>query len=176
METMEEYKRRILSYQAGQDPLQMQAAMPSKLEATVARVSQEILTRRPALHKWSIAEIVAHLVDDELVGAYRIRLILGAPGTQIQAFDQDAWSTTGRYAEWDVQQSLAWFRMLREMNLALFSRLTVDEWQRYGMHAERGVETLADIAAYYAGHDINHLRQIEAILGKSVSAEPDAVS
>ncbi len=164
MESMEEYKQRILSYQAGQNPLDLQAAMPTKLAALLNGVPQDILTRRPTPKKWSIAEIVAHLADDELVGAYRIRLILGAPGTPIQAFDQDAWAVAGKYATRETQQSLSWFRILREMNLALFASLETAQWQQYGIHAERGVETIADIAAYYAGHDVNHLQQIEASL------------
>jgi hypothetical protein len=166
METMEEYKHRILSYLDGKDPLDLQAAMPSKLAALLHGVPHDMLTGRPAPKKWSIAEIVAHLVDDELVGAYRIRMILGTSGTPIQAFDQDAWATLGKYAERDTQQSLAQFQMLREMNLALFASLDATQWQQYGVHTERGVETIADIAAYYAGHDLNHLQQIEAILGQ----------
>jgi hypothetical protein len=162
METTEEYKQRILSYQIGQDPLVLQAEMPSKLAAVLKGVPAS--TRRPKPHKWSVSEIVAHLADDELVAAYRIRLILGASGTPIQAFDQDVWATTGKYVERDIQQSLAWFRTLRDMNLTLFASLDATQWQHYGVHAERGVETITDIAAYYAGHDLNHLRQIETIL------------
>ncbi|HEV7839179.1 MAG TPA: DinB family protein [Gemmatimonadaceae bacterium] len=165
MGTMEEYTQRILSYQAGQNPLDLQAAMPAKLAALVDGIPHNVLTRRPAPEKWSIAEIVAHLADDELVGAYRIRMILGAPGTPMQAFDQDVWAVLGKYGARDTQLSLAQFRMLREMNLALFESLNAAQWQQYGVHAERGIETIADIAAYYAGHDLNHLQQIKAILG-----------
>jgi hypothetical protein len=164
MGTMEEYTQRILSYQAGQNPLDLQAAMPARLAALVDGRPHDVLTRRPAPKKWSIAEIVAHLVDDELVGGYRIRMILSAPGTPIQAFDQDTWAVLGKYGTRDTQLSVAQFRMLREMNLALFESLNAPQWQQYGVHAERGIETIADIAAYYAGHDLNHLQQIKAIL------------
>jgi hypothetical protein len=58
-----------------------------------------LLSRGPAPGKWSIQEIAAHLADDELVGAYRIRLILSRPDIEIQAFDQDVWARTGRYAQ-----------------------------------------------------------------------------
>jgi hypothetical protein len=56
---------------------------------------------------------VAHLAEDELVGAYRIRLILSEPDIAIQAFDQDAWAVIGRYAQIEPQVSLALFRSLR---------------------------------------------------------------
>ena len=105
-ETVSEYKARIISYQAGADPLVLQAKAPDTLAALVEGLSAEDLGKRPTPMKWSIREIVAHLADDELVGGYRIRLILSAPGTEIQAFDQDVWARTGRYSTADVKESL----------------------------------------------------------------------
>ncbi|MFN2566392.1 MAG: DinB family protein [Gemmatimonadaceae bacterium] len=163
-ETQAQYKARILSHVAGRDPLPLLAAAPAKLAALLAGVPPAVYTRKPAPGRWSVQEITAHLADDELVGAYRVRLILSAPGTAIEAFDQDTWAATGRYATTDPGTSLALFRALREANLALWHALTPPEWDRYGVHAERGKESVRDIAAYYAGHDLNHFAQIEAIL------------
>jgi hypothetical protein len=157
------YKARILSYQEGADFLVLQAAAPGKLASLIEGLSSEELSRRPAPDKWSIQELVAHLADDELVGGYRIRMILSAPGTEIQAFDQDVWSRTGRYDRTDVRLSLEMFSVLREANLALLDALRAEEWDLFGVHAERGVESIRDIAMYYAGHDLNHFKQIEAI-------------
>ena len=169
-ETVDQYKERILRYQAGADPLLLQAQAPDVLAALVDNLSTEQLGHRPAPGKWCIREIVAHLADDELVGAYRIRLILSAPGTVIQAFDQDVWASTGRYSMLDIADSLALYRTLRFANLKLLQSLTEDEWNMFGVHAERGIESLRDIAMYFAGHDINHFQQIESIrrqLGKA---------
>jgi hypothetical protein len=171
-ETVDEYKARIHRYLAGADPLVLQARAPEVLAALVEGLSAEHLGQRPAPGKWSIREIVAHLADDELVGAYRIRLILSAPGTAIQAFDQDVWARTGRYSTREVIDSLALYRILRSMNVKLLHTLTAQEWDMFGVHAERGIESLRDIAMYFAGHDINHFRQIELIrrqLGKAAS-------
>ena len=162
-ETVNEYKERILRFQAGADPLVLQAKAPDVLAAIVEGLSVEHLGQRPAPGKWCIREIVAHLADDELVGAYRIRLILSAPGTAIQAFDQDVWARTGRYSMRDIIDSLVLYRTLRFANLKLLQSLTAQEWDMFGVHAERGIESLRDIAMYYAGHDINHFRQIELI-------------
>lgn len=168
-ETIDQYKERILGYQAGADPLVLQAKAPDVLGALLEDLSAEHIDQRPAQGKWCIREIVAHLADDELVGAYRIRLILSAPGTAIQAFDQDVWAHAGRYSTLDISDSLALYRTLRLANLKLLQSLTAEEWDMFGVHAERGVESLRDIAMYFAGHDINHFRQIGSIrrqLGK----------
>jgi DinB superfamily len=166
-ETQAQYSARILRHVAGREPLPLLTAAPDTLAALLAAVPPALCARRPAPGKWSIQEVVAHLADDELVGAYRIRLILAAPGTAIQAFDQDRWAETGRYADTDPWRALALFRTLREANLALWHRLSPDEWERAGVHAERGVESIRDIATYYAGHDLNHFAQIGAILASA---------
>jgi len=158
------YKANILRYQAGADFLALQAAAPEKLASLTAGLSAEELARRPAPGKWSIQELAAHLADDELVGAYRMRMILSSPGTAIQAFDQDIWARTGRYASIETKTSVEVFRTLRQANLSLLRSLTPAEWNLYGIHAERGAESIRDIAMYYAGHDLNHFTQIEAIL------------
>ena len=163
-ETQEQYKARILGYVAGRAPVPLLAAAADTLEGLIDGVPEPVLGRRPSPTKWSIREIFAHLADDELVGAYRIRLILSAPGTPIQAFDQDTWAETGRYAETDIARSLTLFRLLREANLSLLRALRPGEWERFGVHAERGRESVRDIAGYYAGHDLNHFAQIERIL------------
>jgi hypothetical protein len=157
------YKAKILRHQAGRDFLALQAAAPAKLVSLVAELSAEQLAQRPRPAKWSIQEIVAHLADDELVGAYRLRMILSSPGTELQAFDQDVWARTGRYHATNVSAALELFRMLREWNLVLLHSLRTEEWDEFGVHAERGVESIRDIAMYYAGHDINHFEQIDAI-------------
>lgn len=163
-ETQEQYKARIVGYVGRRDPMHMLAVAPVTIERILVRAPAEMLSRSPGPGRWSIAEIIAHLADDELVGAYRIRMILSAPGTDIQAFDQDVWASTGRYASRDVATSLALFRLLREANLALLRQLSPEEWERFGIHAERGRESVRDVARYFAGHDVNHIRQIEAIL------------
>jgi hypothetical protein len=165
-ETPYEYTQRILRYMAGKQPLGVQASTPKKLQRLIKGVPTTKLRKRPAPDKWSVAEILTHLADTEIVGGFRMRLILGAPGTPIVAFDQDSWVTSGHYAKRDPRKALEQFRAVREANLALLKSLTPDQWKHYGMHSERGQESIEHIVRMFAGHDINHLQQIEKILGK----------
>ena len=165
-ETPQQYTQRVLTYIDGQEPLKVQAATAKKLERLIKGVPTARLRKRPAPDKWSVSEILAHLADAEIVGGFRMRLILGAPGTAIVAFDQDAWVTSGHYEKRDPRKSVEQFRVVREANLAMLKSLTPDQWKHYGMHSERGQESIEHIARMFAGHDINHLRQIEGILAK----------
>ncbi len=165
-ETPQQYTQRVIGYMEGKRPLGVQAATAKKLERAIRGVPTAKLRKRPAPDKWSIGEILAHLADAEIVGGFRMRLILGSPGCPVAAFDQDAWVTAGHYAKRDPRKSLEQFRAVREANLALLKSLTPDQWKHYGMHSERGQETIEHIVRMFAGHDLNHLKQIEAILGK----------
>jgi DinB superfamily len=93
-----------------------------------------------------------------------VRFILGSPGSPVVAYDQDKWVASGHYDERDPQKSVELFRVLREANLALLESLEPDDWKQYGMHSERGKESIEHIVRMFAGHDVNHLQQIEKIL------------
>jgi len=163
-ETPQEYTQRILGYTEGKPPLAVQAATARKLDRLIKGVSTSRLRKRPAPEKWSVSEIVAHLADGEIVGAFRMRLILGSPGTPIVAYDQNDWLTSGHYDKRDPRKSVEQFRVLREANLALLKSLEPAQWKHYGMHSERGRESIEHIVRMFAGHDVNHLQQIERIL------------
>jgi uncharacterized damage-inducible protein DinB len=168
-ETPQEYTQRILRQAEGQEPLKVQAATAKKLERLVKRVPASKLRKRPAPDKWSVVEILAHLADVEIVGGWRVRSILGAPGTPIQAFDQDAWVVAGHYEKRDARKCIEQFRAVREANLALLKSLSPQQWKHHGMHSERGEETVERIVRMFAGHDLNHLGQIERILASGAS-------
>ncbi|HWW14753.1 MAG TPA: DinB family protein [Candidatus Dormibacteraeota bacterium] len=164
-ETAEQYIQRITGYAEGKQPLGVQAATAKKLDRLIKGVPASRLRKCPAPGKWSVNEIAAHLADVEIVVGFRMRLILGAPGTPIAAFDQDSWVTSGHYEKRDPRKSVEQFRVAREANLALLKSLTPEQWQHYGMHSERGQESIEHIVRLLAGHDLNHLQQIERILG-----------
>ncbi len=172
-ETAQQYTQRILGYIEGEQPLAVQAATAKKLERIIKGLPAAKLRKRPAPNKWSISEILAHLADTEIVVSFRMRLILAAPGTPIAAVDQDSWVTSGHYEKRYPRKSVEQFRVVREANLALLKSLTPQQWKHYGMHSERGQETIELIVRMYAGHDINHLQQIERILSaKGMYVEP----
>jgi hypothetical protein len=163
-ETAQQYTQRILANAQGQDPIKLQSATPKKLTHLIKGVPTAKLRKRPAPDKWSVAEILAHLADVEIVIGWRMRSILGAPGTPVQAYDQNAWVTAGHYEKRDPRKSVELHRVVREANLALVKSLSPDQRKHYGQHAERGQESIEHIVRMVAGHDINHIRQIERII------------
>jgi DinB family protein len=165
-ETPKEYTARMLGLAGDRNPLTVLAATPGRLRRLLARQSAAAVGRRPAPGRWSVRQIVAHLADAEVVHAYRIRMMLGRSGGEIQAFNQDAWAVEGRYQDVDLAVALEAFAALRALNLTLYRRLGPEKRRRFGVHQERGRESIDHTSRMYAGHDLNHLGQISAILGK----------
>ncbi len=163
-ETPQQYIERIRGYLEGKKPLEVLAASPRQLARLVKGVSKKKLAKRPGPDKWSVTEILAHLADTELVQGFRLRLILGASGTPIQGFDQDEWARYSDYAKHDPALSLEAYQVTRERTVRLLKSLPRDAWDRYGMHSERGKETVTRVTEMMAGHDLNHLKAIREIL------------
>jgi uncharacterized damage-inducible protein DinB len=163
-ETVQQYTQRIMANAEGQDPLKVQSATPKKLARLIQDIPPAKLRKRPAPEKWSVAEILAHLADVEIVIGWRMHSILGAPGTAVQAYDQNAWVIAGHYEKRDPRKSIELQRAVREANLALLKTLSPEQWKQFGQHAERGRESIETIVRMVAGHDLNHIQQIERIL------------
>ncbi len=163
-ETAQEYVARILSNSEGQNGLKVLGETAGRLKALLVASSKEKWLRRPAPGRWSAAEVLAHLADAELVAAWRVRSILASNGIPLQAFDQDAWASAFNYREIDPTESLQTFTAARTSLLSLLARVDPSRHAHHGLHAERGPETITHLIQLYAGHDINHLKQIEALI------------
>lgn len=170
-ETAEQYIGRILGYVEGQDAIKVQRATAPKLKKAIQGLTPAQLKWRPEPAKWSIAEILAHLADAEVVASWRMRSVIGENGITIQPFDQDAWASVFEYQKRDAKLSLETFRVLRENNLAMLKEIPKETWDNYGMHLERGKESIAHLTRMFAGHDTNHVLQVERIAKQLKSAK-----
>jgi hypothetical protein len=169
-ETAQQYIQRILGHVEGLDAIKVQRGTAPRLKKAIHGLTPKQLRWKPEPGKWSIAEIVAHLADVEIVASWRMRSVLGSNGTAIQPFDQDAWASVFQYGKRDPKQSLEVFLVLRENNLAMLKAIPPESWDNYGEHAERGKETIAHLSRMFAGHDTNHVLQVEGIASQLKSA------
>lgn len=163
-ETFPQYLARIDGYLGKRVPLAVMRATPERLARKLAGASRAVLRRRPDPKKWSGVQILAHLADIEVLWGYRIRAILGENGATLIGMDQDRWVVSGRYDRADPGRSLAAFRAARTANLDLIRRVGPSALSRWGAHSQFGRLRISRILRMLAGHDLNHERQIDAIL------------
>lgn len=163
--TPQDYITRMLSFVGpDDDPMTILADTPLRLSDLIANADAGMLAQRPEPSRWSINEIVAHMADTELVSGYRLRMILASDGTTLQPFDQDVWASTFRYADCPAAESAHLFAAYRTGTLRLLGLADDSLFDNHGIHAERGRETVRHLLRFYAGHDRNHLEQIEKIV------------
>ena len=161
-----DYVSRIRELAGTGDPLIGQSQAPALIGELIGGVPGELLKQRPATGKWSVAEIVAHLAEDEIATAWRYRQMVEQSGIALGGFDQDLWARLGDYGSRNPQDSLSLYRLLREANVQFLRALSPAEWECFGIHAERGRISVRDLARHMVGHDLNHIEQIRKILSE----------
>jgi uncharacterized damage-inducible protein DinB len=142
------------------DPAEIIKSTPVKIENLVQALGPEKLNIEPAPGKWSVRDILSHLADCEIVFAFRLRQALAEDRHVIQPFDQDKFALT--YWHYDARMAATVFSAVRQWNVALIAGLSEKDFDKPLNHPERGDMKLRDILATMAGHDRNHLKQIEA--------------
>ena len=135
------------------------------LPALLAKIGAERSQHSPAPGKWSPAEIIAHLADCEIVFAFRLRQTLAEDGPTIQPFDQEKWAAT--YEGIGAGQALGVFTSVRNWNRRLIAAALPTAAGRTVTHPERGTMTFQTIVETMAGHDLNHIAQLERIAGQN---------
>jgi hypothetical protein len=150
------------------DPLDVIAETPRRLAELLETIGAARLTVAPAPGKWSARDILAHLADTEIAIGFRLRQTLAQDHHVIQPFDQDRWASS--YPSSDARLALDTFTALRVWNIALIRSLKPEDFSRPVTHPERGTMTFQTIVETIAGHDRNHIRQIEAIAAQSAGA------
>ncbi len=147
------------SFLGSRNPQTVLAETVARLNALSGQITN--LDRNPAAGKWSPREILCHLADCETVFAVRLRQTMAQPHHVIQPFDQDDWARP--YASFRADQALAVFSAVRRWNLTLIQNATPETLAKPVSHPERGEMTFQTIVETMAGHDTNHLRQLEKI-------------
>jgi hypothetical protein len=157
------YIAALLDLLGDTDPVAILRQTPPSLQRFLETVPARFVTSPEAPGKWSIRDVVQHLADSELVGGFRLRMVMAHDRPPIVGYDQDLWASRLRYRDADIRDALEQFTALRRANVRIWERLGPDDLIRVGLHSERGEESLEHMRRLYAGHDLLHLRQLERI-------------
>jgi len=133
----------------------------ARLATLLEAIGPEKAIVPPAPGKWSPAEIVCHLAECEPVFAFPLRQTLAEDAPVIQPFDQDKWATS--YPGIAVEQALQVFKAVRGWNLRLLVSALPAAAGRPVTHPERGTMTFQTLVETMAGHDLNHLGQLQRL-------------
>lgn len=153
------------SFLGNRDPLEVIAGTAARLDSLSNKLGPKGLEESTAPGKWSVRQILCHLADCEVVFAYRLRQALSQDHHVIQPFDQDKWAEP--YAGYDAHAALGVFSSLRQWNLTLLKSAGTKAHPKQVTHPERGTMTFRTLIETMAGHDLNHLQQVEAVAARA---------
>ena len=151
----------MLTLLGGKPLFSVLESTPAKLQQEFERLKSASLNKSYAPGKWSAAQLFCHLADAEMATGFRTRQIVAEPNHHIQSWDQDVWAKS--YSGLDPVIAVKAFVAMRSWNLSFWRSLGQGELARVALHPERGEESLERILQMLAGHDINHLGQLEQI-------------
>jgi len=111
--------------------------------------------------KWTLKEVLSHLIDGERMFAYRVFRIARGDKTPIEGFEQDGYIENSHANRRTFSELLNEFRLLREANVLFFKNLETGDWVRTGTanNVEISVRSLAWIMVGHIRHHIAILRE-----------------
>lgn len=134
---------------------------PAQIAKAWKAASPRLRAFREAPGKWSMQEVLVHLLDVEIALGWRLRHIAGDDDPRIVPFDQDKWATRLAYESMDPKACLAAYAALRAVTVDLAKRLTKDQLAREALHPEYGSISVSWILERFAKHDAAHVEQME---------------
>lgn len=153
------------------DILPVLRSQMDELDVLLNRVEPDKETFRYAEGKWSIREMIGHLIDGERVFGYRIFCIARGERQNLPGFDQDDYMLTAPYNRIELEDLLSELRLIRLGNIAMLRTADEETWNRVGTANDNqvSVRALAFIMAGHVRHHMNVLR--ERYLAKPTSLE-----
>jgi hypothetical protein len=141
---------------AGEDITDQLVAQLGEVERLFDRVTDRAALARYAEGKWSIKEIIGHLIDTERIFGYRLLRIARGDATPLPGYDENAYTPEGHFDERSLAMLLAEFRAVRQSTSAMIEGLPSLAWERRGVANGQPISARA-LAYIIVGHVNHHL-------------------
>lgn len=112
-------------------------------------------TYRYAPGKWSVNELIGHLIDSERIFAARALRFARNDATPLPGFEQDDYVRNSNFEAYPVAELAAEFDTVRRATVFLFRHLEEEAWMRRGI-ANNAEVTVRALAYIIAGHELHH--------------------
>jgi len=150
------YYHHYIDQVAGEDITAQLSAQLREVERLFEPMTDRAALGRYAEGKWSIKEVIGHLIDAERIFGYRLLRIARGDETPLAGFDENAYVPEGHFDERPLTMLLAEFRTVRQSTSALIEGLPAQAWERRGIANGQAISTRA-LAYIMVGHVTHHL-------------------
>ncbi|HTQ39698.1 MAG TPA: DinB family protein [Pirellulales bacterium] len=145
------------------------AAEADDLGKSIAGLSQDDLNAFPVPGTWSIQQIVLHMLDSDLIAADRMKRVIAEDNPLLLGYDESKFAQRLHCDKLDPHLACEVFAKNRRLMAEILHRCSDADFQRTGIHSERGKITLLDLVNTYTQHLQHHLkfvREKRKLLGK----------
>lgn len=128
-----------------------------KLHLLVSGLTREQLLARPIAGTWSLQTLVIHVMDSDLIATHRMKRVMAEDMPLLIAYSEDGFAERLHYEKLDAMVAADLFRMNRVQAAQNLRHATEADWNRRGVHNQRGLVTLRDLVQSYNQHLEHHM-------------------
>jgi DinB superfamily len=149
------YYERYIALVPDGDVISALASQLSETQSLLRVLPASVATYRYAPDKWSVNEVVGHMIDSERIFAGRALRFARNDATPIPGFEQDDYVRNATFDAYPLSDLAAELETVRQSTIFFFRHLDEEAWTRRGLanNAEVSVRALAYIIA---GHELHH--------------------
>ncbi|MEZ5344282.1 MAG: DinB family protein [Pyrinomonadaceae bacterium] len=151
------YYSGYVSMVAGDDIITALAGQKIETKRLLLTIPEDKGSYRYAEGKWSIKELIGHVIDTERIMAYRALRIARNDATPLSGFDQDPYIENASFDDRDLSDLAEELELIRNANILMLKGFSSDAWSRTGTASENPVSVRA-LAYIIAGHELHHLK------------------
>ncbi|CAM1356494.1 conserved hypothetical protein [Tenacibaculum ascidiaceicola] len=138
-----------------------------KTKSLINNLSNDELDYRYEKNKWSIKEVLVHIIDDERIYGYRALSFARNDKTNLPGFEQEDYNYYSDTSERTIENILEEYEALRLSTIALFNALSDKSLKRIGI--ANGNRASARALGYHIlGHELHHIKTIENLYLKAL--------
>jgi hypothetical protein len=168
------YYGKYISLVSDQNILTLLSRQLDETLALLGSISESQAGYRYAPDKWSVKELVGHLIDTERIFAYRALRFARNDRTPLQGFDQDDYIRGASFDDCAMSDLASEFEHVRRSTLSLFENLSAEAWKRTGTASDSEVSVRA-LAYIIAGHELHHMEILRSRYLQSSTGDPKSV-
>lgn len=124
--------------------------------AWIKGATPDQLRARPVPGKWSLMEVVVHVLDSDLAAGHRFRRVAAEETPLLIAYDETLFAAKLAYHEMDVTEVCALFELHRRFTSRWLRTVPDASFERIGVHNQRGKVSLAQLVQLYIEHLTHH--------------------